>query len=369
MEGEAAEQLTAAHISTYKRSLWHPSIKDSAAKAEQKLQAAGIPRPYRRQRIFIPLLTYRRRGLSLSRLIRRTADLCKMVQSFQTNVVAYNNSADIFVFSVGNAAEASYMAQCGSKLSSTNIFFLAVHEFWEEPPGSARQSGLWSFRRHGVGYRLMGQWRLLFPFTLADVLGYRYVWQLDDDSEITMPINTKLVEWMQDNNYVMSGRGAYQDIPDVTWGLPELAKTFLVAERQVPLGPLLTDHVEPPGWDGLFTLRQVEQNQRFEAPPNQGWDRTVMYGNCLLMDLEFWFQPIVQRWIELVISSGYHFRFRWNEQSVLGMTWQMLVPKNRFALLPIPWNGYKHDGLHYPDKRQCRERYSYQIPCPGQLDH
>lgn len=175
----------------------------------------------------------------------------------------------------------------------------------------------------------------------------RYVWQLDDDSEITKPVNTSIVQWMQNNSYVMSARYPTKDIVDVTWGLPELAKTFLVAERHVPVGTLLTEHVNPRGWDGLFTLRGVEEHQKFSAPANQGWDRMILYGNCLLMDLDMWFQPLVQRWIELVINTGYHYRFRWNEQSVLGMTWQMFVPKKRFALLPIPKNGYKHKGVYY----------------------
>lgn len=110
--------------------------------------------------MLIPLLSY------------RAAELCKVVQSFQANV-AHSNPADIFVFSVSNAAEADYKARCGSKLPSRNIFFMALREYWEEPVGSARQPGLWSLPEMGVQYRMMGHWRLLFPFTLADVLGYR----------------------------------------------------------------------------------------------------------------------------------------------------------------------------------------------------
>lgn len=63
-----------------------------------------------------------------------------------------------------------------------------------------------------------------------------------------------------------------------------------------------------------------------------------------MVDLEFWFQQIVQRYVELVTSSWYHYRFRWNEQSTIGMIWQLFVPSGQSNFLPIPAGGFTHKG-------------------------
>lgn len=50
----------------------------------------------------------------------------------------------------------------------------------------------------------------------------------------------------------------------------------------------------------------------------------------------------LQRFLELVVSSRYYWRFRWNEQSVFGMVWQLFVPAGAYADLPRPPGGYRH---------------------------
>lgn len=59
----------------------------------------------------------------------------------------------------------------------------------------------------------------------------------------------------------------------------------------------------------------------------------------MVMDLGFMHDPLVQRFLELVVSSQYHYRFRWNEQSVLAMVFQLFVPEEQLARLPLTsWN-------------------------------
>ena len=36
-------------------------------------------------------------------------------------------------------------------------------------------------------------------------------------------------------------------------------------------------------------------------------------------------QPLVQTFLRLVLSTGDRFRYRWNEQAVEGMLWQIFV--------------------------------------------
>lgn len=39
--------------------------------------------------------------------------------------------------------------------------------------------------------------------------------------------------------------------------------------------------------------------------------------------------------MKLVLSTGGHFRLRWQEQAVESMIWQIFVPRANFTLLPI----------------------------------
>lgn len=179
------------------------------------------------------------------------------------------------------------------------------------------------------------------------MLGYKYLWQLDDDSAFTQPVNTSILAWMQQKNLKMAYWRAAPDPVEVTWGLPELTCTFIVAEQYNPAGTLLTQHTEPPGLEGLFTTRSVSNASNYQTS-GVGWDRVVLYGNNVLVSLEFWFEPLVQRYIELVHNSGYAYRFRWNEQVPMGMIWQLFVPPQHSRQLPLPPASYKHKGKVVP---------------------
>jgi hypothetical protein len=43
----------------------------------------------------------------------------------------------------------------------------------------------------------MGHWRLAFQFTFADLLGYKYLLQVDDDSDFTVKETLNLTDFMQ----------------------------------------------------------------------------------------------------------------------------------------------------------------------------
>jgi hypothetical protein len=71
------------------------------------------------------------------------------------------------------------------------------------------------------------------------------------------------------------------DISDVTWGLPELTRAFLVAEKLVPRGTLYTNHTNPPGLEGLYTVKSITEKTGlttgFQVDVNEGgWDRYVI---------------------------------------------------------------------------------------------
>ena len=44
-----------------------------------------------------------------------------------------------------------------------------------------------------VSRRRMGHWRLTFQYAFADALGYRYIWQMDDDSHFNATVSFNVV--------------------------------------------------------------------------------------------------------------------------------------------------------------------------------
>jgi hypothetical protein len=43
----------------------------------------------------------------------------------------------------------------------------------------------------------MGHWRLMFQFAFADLLGYKYLWQIDDDTEFKARETVNITDFMQ----------------------------------------------------------------------------------------------------------------------------------------------------------------------------
>lgn len=46
--------------------------------------------------------------------------------------------------------------------------------------------------------RNMGHWRLMFQFIFADMLGYKYIWQVDDDTEFQTRETINMTDFMTD---------------------------------------------------------------------------------------------------------------------------------------------------------------------------
>jgi hypothetical protein len=157
-------------------------------------------------------------------------------------------------------------------------------------PGRARA------RRHWNGdYRTMGDWRLSFMPRFVRLRGHGWVLQLDDDSYVTAPVRPGLLEGMRDRGAQLAVARLTQDprcrgggrglqggaaglrhrgdggrqwrcdacavarcpvcapLPRslVTWGLPELARFFILTHRVTPAS--LWTHCDPPSLQGLYS--------------------------------------------------------------------------------------------------------------------
>lgn len=315
------------------KSKWHATVLESVAQAEQLLSTTPEQRVHN---IFVPMLS------------NRHTLLCCMLTDLDRKL-GHTNALDVFVFSVNNAASENFNAGgCRfPSLLNTTVVFMPLREHWGESfscsSSAMHNASEWvAPQQFDDNYRRMGHWRLTFQFAFADLLGYKYLWQLDDDSFFRSPVSVSMVDYMQRKDLWLAGATKYQDQHFVLRGLPELARLFLVAEQLTPSGTLFNQHTQPAGLDGLFT---VAGDPSLDKPPqgkDQGWSRFVGYGNNLLVDMDrFWWPRNVQKFVELAVQTGYHVRFRWNEQGVMGMVWQMFVPDGRFQFGGLPLD-YEH---------------------------
>ncbi len=58
----------------------------------------------------------------------------------------------------------------------------------------------------------MGHWRLAFVFPFARELGYRYLWQTDDDAYLHEPVGFNVLAHMENKSLVIAANkivGAY----------------------------------------------------------------------------------------------------------------------------------------------------------------
>lgn len=174
-----------------------------------------------------------------------------------------------------------------------------------------------------------GHWRLTFQMSFAHRLGYPYLLQLDDDSHFTSPLKIDLLQFVRSRGLDLAARKAIYDQAWVAQGLPELTRYFLVTEG-INIPPALAQNCDPPTIEGLYTASSFGLGG--------GWNRRVLYGNFMIFSTAFWHRPDVQSYLQLILKTGGHFRFRWNEQGTVGMIWQLFA-EQRYHIFDFP---YKH---------------------------
>lgn len=268
--------------------------------------------------------------LAVMVLSQDSLQICCALKNWSTNILAYT-PADVYVFSVDSSVEQALHETCDlTAIQSVSIAFMRLSEHWETPD-EAGDPSLWTAQGASENYRRMGHWRLTFQMEFAASLGYKYVLQIDDDSGFPHIVDFNLVNQLKERDVWMAARTILPgDVPEVTIGLAELARFFLVTERLQPT-ILYAEDCNPPNITGLYTPEV--------GGVGKGYSTRLLYGNFLIISLDFWFQEPVQRFVRLVLGTGAHFRFRWNEQQVQSIIWQMLVPTDKFYL-------YAFDYIH-----------------------
>jgi hypothetical protein len=175
-------------------------------------------------------------------------------------------------------------------------------------------------------YRIMGKWRLTFPFLFSRLMGHRYMLFLDTDSTITGPVDGNLVELHDKTGFDVGFRNKVLD-PSIGQGLAELARYFIVSRGTKPTQ--LFDDCAPPNISGVHTWDGTT-----------GWRTTVMYGNFVLWSLDFWFTKSVQDFLNLALLTEDVVVHRWNEQQVMAMIRLLFVEPSREILYSF---SYSHE--------------------------
>lgn len=261
--------------------------------------------------------------LAVMLLSNNANQTCHALQNLIGQLLTWN-PLDIFVFSLNN----SLYTRNAWEMPQLNVIFMSLYEHWETPD-QAGSRDLWTASRFGEDYRRMGHWRLAFQMEFALELGYKFVLQIDDDSAFLQPIEYNLIQYMASHDLKMAARNIIaHDEPDVTQGLAELAKFFLVSEGLQPKSLFI--ECRPANISGLYT-------SGVGGTQDGGYSTKYIYGNFVIISLDFWFQEEVQRLVKLVLSTGGHFRHRWNEQQVQSLVWQIFLARDEFHLFDFPY--------------------------------
>ena len=181
-------------------------------------------------------------------------------------------------------------------------------------------------------YRLMGQWRLLYPFKFMKELGHKYLLFLDDDSYIRGDVRMNLVETAKQHNYnFMPLRMLHEDRRISGYGdFPLMAKDFCMKHNIK--APLLLEDCSARDWSGVTT---------------DNWRGTIMYGNFVVISIDFWFHPLLQEFLDIIIKSGKYFIYRWNEQLVIAMMRLIFSNHDKETILSFPYNhGNRFGHIH-----------------------
>lgn len=164
---------------------------------------------------------------------------------------------------------------------------------------------------------------LLQVFNVVARLGYKWVIRLDTDSNLPDPVPYNLVQAMQERNAKYGLRVFQQELSDVVIGLPEAAQYWLASQMRAPQ---------------LWMLRHCTPHD-VQGIPN--WNRSIIYNNFFISDVEFWMQPQVQGWLTYLEQLGGFQKLRWGDAPV--HTWTAGIFLREEEMLEFRF-AYQHQG-------------------------
>lgn len=103
---------------------------------------------------------------------------------------------------------------------NANLILMYIEDSdWTLPKGRARNQALWvGSTRFTQDYRLMGTWRLAFPFMFSKFVGHKYFLFLDSDSFFSKSVGYNFITKMNEGNRKLGFIRLTNDNPLVTKG-------------------------------------------------------------------------------------------------------------------------------------------------------
>lgn len=204
------------------------------------------------------------------------------------------------------------------------IFVMKIPQrAWSVPCGLRPRSEWVGYPGFATDYFLMGRWRLAFAPAFSRAMGYSYFAHWDTDAVPSEELSVNIVDAMREGGGrdmgVYSGQGgAGTEKASMLLGIAEFAAFFMHSEGYLnPEGPIFK-HVSPASLSGLNSA---------------GFDRQYFRGFFTVLSVDFWFKPIVQRFLNLVMIMGKDIEMRWQEQGVINMMRLLFVPEARLFTL------------------------------------
>jgi hypothetical protein len=125
-------------------------------------------------------------------------------------------------------------------------------------------------------------------------MGYKYHLQLDDDTMVNGNISFNFATKMNSEQLKMAVTyQIWQDSPSMLAGLAEITRYWIYINSFDPPGTLY-EHLNPKSINGLTT---------------ETWDRKYHPGYFTILDLEFWFDPTVQDFLQTILKVNFIFIF------------------------------------------------------------
>lgn len=200
-------------------------------------------------------------------------------------------------------------------------------ETWRIPCGLMHESK-WNLRKHfEVDYYLMGRWRLTFSLDFARAMGYDYHMQLDDDAVLLGDVNFNMVEKMRSSSIDMAvSSDIIYENTHVVLGLAELTNFWIRMNKYEPKGNLFA-HCKPPNLSGLTS---------------ETWDKSYHPGFWFITSVPWWFSEQPQSYLETVLRSGKDVEGRWQEQGVMNMMRQVMIPESNVLVMNVDIGHDRH---------------------------
>ena len=195
------------------------------------------------------------------------------------------------------------------------VMVIPIDEDSWKIPSLLSNHDTWSLNnRHMPDYYIMGRWRMTFQFDFVKSIGYNYMLQIDDDAYIIQNNPTNLIQQFHSNDILLGHRHRFHvEIPEVTIGLLELVKFWMISRQYYyPSGSIYNTTI-PHNISGISS---------------ENWNYHSLPSYFMLYNVNFWFDDIVQNFLNLVFTTNSDILHRWCDQTVMNII-KLLFIKER----------------------------------------